>query len=107
MRLSRDRHAIVLTARKKEELHRSVEELKEFQHQTNLALEEKIMLEVDLHSTMEQLQIAKRILLYKTSSDAVSKLFHDHPVRMNRSRLPGKLEQEGKRSSARRQSDGS
>lgn len=52
--------------------------------------------EIELTLILKRLELAKRIYLYKTSSDAIAKIFYKQPVEANSARLPGVKGKQGK-----------
>ncbi len=52
--------------------------------------------DIELNMIMEKLDLARQIHLYKSSPDAVSKIFYEQPVAVNNARLPGMAGKDGK-----------
>ena len=82
--------------RRKEELLECQQKLRIHKKEVRNCNEKIILYEVDLQQTIKQLEVAKRIFLYKTSNDAMEKIYYNTPVRSNKSRRPGVLEDDGK-----------
>ncbi len=51
--------------------------------------------DIELNSIMETLDLARQIHLYKTSPDAMERIFYDQPVLVSNARSPGTRGKDG------------
>ena len=51
--------------------------------------------DIELNAIMETLDLARQIHLYKSTPDAMEKIFYEQPVLVNNTRLPGMRGKDG------------
>ena len=83
------RHKLSWISVKREEVSREYKKRDAIKAEMEDIEQERIVQEVEYETTLRIFELAKRIYTCKSTPDCVSKIFHEQPVEINNSRLPG------------------
>ena len=92
------RHKLSWISIKREEVSREYKKRDALKDEMEALEQERLVQEVEYETTLKIYELAKKIYTCKSTPDCVSKIFHDQPVEINNSRLPGHKGSNGKSS---------